>query len=366
MTAALRWQPCVNHRPDEIERFIAEYFGKITSKVLLIAGAGFDPRATSVAQLLKRYCRPLPDGIFVKEDRISPDGESVNRANANLARLKLLVNQATVIQIDVFAQDGAVVGGRALLQKLQALDLAIYSDVLIDTSALSVGISFPLVKYVLFKSEALHKNVHLFASDRPSLDHAIRPLLAERATNIHGFKRVNELYSGGAAAKLWLPQLAPSRGVALQRIFDEVQPNDTCPILPFPCADPKLADRLLSEYAGELENAWSVDARSLIYADENDPLGLYRTIVRISDERRRSFEALGGSLLILSPLGSKMLAIGALMAALDRDLPIYYVESRGYEIDWNTADDERYTPAIRHVWLAGEAYPQGQFAAESK
>jgi hypothetical protein len=190
------------------------------------------------------------------------------------------------------------------------------------------------------------------------LDHSIQPQLADRATNVHGFRKVNELYSAVSVAKLWLPQLAPAGGQALQRIFDEVLPSDTCPILPFPSTDPKLSDQLLAEYLPELESTWSVDTRSLIFADENDPLGLYRTILRIDDERALAFQALGGSLLILSPLGSKMLAIGALMAALDRDLPVYYVEARGYDVNWAVATGiDVPAPPIRHVWLAGDVYP---------
>ena len=45
-----------------------------------------------------------------------------------------------------------------------------------------------------------------------------------------------------------------------------------------------------------------------------------------------------------------MLAIGALMAALDRDLPVYYVEARGYDVDWETAANiDLSSSSIRHV-----------------
>lgn len=331
MNSAIRWQPCVSHRPDEIEGFVSSYFGSNTSRILLIAGAGFDPRATSVANLLREHC-DLPDGVLIKEDRPNPDPELVKRAQANLDLLSPCVQHPRVLNVDVFASDGAVVGGRSVLKELEGIDLKPYSDIVIDSSALSIGISFPLVKYILRHSESTKQNVHLFACDWPILDHVIQPQLADRASNVHGFRKVTELYSAVSVAKLWLPQLAPSGGQALQRIFDEVSPSDTCPILPFPSADPKLSDRLLAEYLPELESTWSVDTGNIIFADENDPLGLYRTVLRIDDERRLAFQALGGSLLILSPLGSKMLAIGALMAALDRDLPVYYVEARGYEV----------------------------------
>jgi hypothetical protein len=356
-SSSVRWQPCVNHRPDEIEEFVSSYFGGTNSKILIIAGAGFDPRATSVAQLLKRHCKSLPDGVFIKEERPNPDPELIKRANSNLNVLTPCVQHSRVLNVDVFAPDGAVVGGRSVIKELESIDFTPYSDVVIDFSALSIGISFPLVRYILVQGEARSRNVHLFACDWPTLDRVIQPQLTERASNVHGFRKVTELYSTVSVARLWLPQLAPSGGPALQRIFDEVLPSDTCPILPFPSTDPKLSDRLLAEYLPELESTWSVDTGNLIFADENDPLGLYRTILRIDDERKLAFEALGGSLLILSPLGSKMLAIGALMAALDRDLPVYYVEARGYEVDWKIAATvDLSAPSIRHVWLAGDVY----------
>jgi hypothetical protein len=356
MTSAVRWQPCVSHRPGEIEEFVSGYFGNINSKILLIAGAGFDPRATSVAQLLRAHCNLL-DGVLIKEERPNPDPELVKRAQANLDLLTPCVHHPRVLKVDVFASDGAVVGGRSVLKELEGIDLKPYSDIVIDSSALSIGISFPLVKYILRHSESTKQNVHLFACDWPILDHVIQPQLADRASNVHGFRKVTELYSAVSVARLWLPQLAPSGGQALQRIFDEVSPSDTCPILPFPSADPKLSDRLMAEYLPELESTWSVDTGNIIFADENDPLGLYRTVLRIDDERTLAFQALGGSLLILSPLGSKMLAIGALMAALDRDLPVYYVEARGYEVDWKAAATvDLRASSVRHVWLAGDVY----------
>jgi hypothetical protein len=353
----MRWQRCISHTHAEIDPFMSSYFGSGNRRVLLIAGGGFDPRATSIAKLLSKYCRPLADGIFIKEERPGPDPELVARAARNLQELKPCVAKTIVIEVDVFAPDGAVVGGRTLLQKLELLQLDEYTDIVIDVSALSIGISFPLVRYALVFADTQNINLHLFVCDLPALDHSIVPQLADRATVVHGFRRVNAYYSDLPGAKLWLPQLAPGANQALQRIFDEVQPNDTCPIVPFPARDPKLVDRLFAEYMLEIENAWSVDSDSFIYADESDPLGLYRSIIRLNDELQQAFQALRGSLLIISPTGSKLMAIGALMAALDRDLPVYYIESRAYEITWSSSKPiENSNASVRHVWLAGDAY----------
>ena len=62
-------------------------------------------------------------------------------------------------------------------------------------------------------------------------------------------------------------------------------------------------------------------------------------------------------MLILSPLGSRVMALGALMAALERDLPVAYLESIGYELE-ATVPVEINQPSLIHLWLEGDVYPQ--------
>ena len=134
-------------------------------------------------------------------------------------------------------------------------------------------------------------------------------------------------------------------------------PHDTCPILPFPASNPRLGDTLAEEYLTELEDTWSVDTRNIVYTDEGDPLDLYRTILRLDALRQPVFAETGGSMLILSPLGSKVMALGALMAALERDLPVAHVESLGYDLE-ASVPEQIDQPDLIHVWLEGEVYPQ--------
>ncbi|MCY3810627.1 MAG: hypothetical protein OXH15_02405, partial [Gammaproteobacteria bacterium] len=155
----------------------------------------------------------------------------------------------------------------------------------------------------------------------------------------------------------------PTRGAkprlirpSLERLYDFVEPHDTCPILPFPARQPRLGDILAEEYLAEFENAWTVDTRNIMYADEGDPLDLYRTILRLGDFREKVFAESGGSVLVLSPLGSKVMALGALMAALERDLPVAHIEPISYQI--NDALPTAVTdPDIIHIWLEGDVYP---------
>lgn len=99
-----------------------------------------------------------------------------------------------------------------------------------------------------------------------------------------------------------------------------------------------------------------MDTRNIVYASESDPLDLYRTILRLEDLRVPVFAECDGSLLVLSPLGSKVMALGCLMAALERDLPIVYLEAVGYAVEANKLAQEG-DYKLLHLWLEGDVYP---------
>lgn len=360
MKSRPRWDQCVDHKNDDVKTFIKEYFSSSDRSCLLIAGAGFDPRAPDFSKILYDTLNERLRVILIREERPNPDVKLVERAVNNLELIQAALDTSRIIKIDIFSEDNAVVGGRKVISELDSESLDGYTDIVIDLSALSIGVSFPIVRF-MYKSAQQSQtplNVHLLVASDPALDHAINPISSDIVTIVHGFKGGAGLHGDTEPAKLWLPQLSIKRKDDLKRIYDAVYPHDTCPILPFPSLDPKASDRLAFEFLEELEDIWEVDTRNLVFADEENPLDLYRTILRIDDERQPVFEDFGGSLLALSPLGSKVLAIGALMAALERDFPVYYVEALGYDVDWVKAElADTGVRAMRHIWLYGEVYP---------
>ena len=358
MNRRSRWDPCVVHRGDDVDGFLTEYFGRPDRKILLVTGAGFDPRSFAVSTRL-RDTKAVTRALLIKEERPNPAQELLDRANANETALLATLTESRVQSIDVFGSDGAVVGGRNVINILMGQELNGTTDVVVDISALSVGISFPIIRYFVERIGHSIKsvNLHVFVAHDPTLDAGIRATASDNPGYVHGFKGRSTIYDTADAARLWLPQLAIGRRWALTKLYDFVDPHDTCPILPFPATNPRLGDELAAEYLTELENTWEVDTRNVVYADEGDPLDLYRTILRLDDLRQSVFAATGGSMLILSPLGSKVMALGALLAALDRDLPVVHLEAIGYELEGSvpkTIDP----PSLIHVWLEGEVYPQ--------
>lgn len=353
-----RWARCIHQRGGEVDRFITEFLTESHRRVLLICGAGFDPRSAALASKLSARVGKGMAGLVLREERPNPSPDLASRGDENEAKLRALLPDSRVERIDIFAADGAVVGGRRVAALIDTIDLNAFSDIVIDFSALSKGISFPIVKHLLNRiaGRAKAPNIHLTVVDQVSTDIQIRDVGSDRATLISGFEARWWLSETQEKAKLWVPQLIRDQHALLSRIYQFVSPDDVCPILPFPSANPRRPDELIEEYATEMQSVWEVDPRDVVYADEKNPLDVYRSLVRIHSARTRVFRGAGGSTVVLSPLGSKALAIGSLMAALELDCPVVYVEALEYHVDFSQVRDGIADADFIHVWLAGEIY----------
>ncbi len=353
-----RWNPCVHHRDEEACSFFASYLDDSSRKVLLICGAGFDPRSADVARKLVAAKAPVR-GFFIREDRPRPDAVLVDKADANQEILTGLIPDHRVERIAIFSPDDqAVIGGRSIVRAFLELDLKGITDIILDMSAFSLGVSFPLAK-VLFdrgsSKPAPFPNVHLVVTTKSSVDESIRCELIDRHHLIPGFTEDANLESLSGRTKLWLPQLSPDRARALEIIHTALQPGETCPIVPFPARNPRAVEELVEDYKAQINEPWRVDDRDFLFAAEDDPLDLYRTILRVDELRRATYAAAGGSLTMLSPVGSKAMAAGALLAALERCLPVVYVETQRYSVE--SQDLSGPEVGLVHLWLTGDVYP---------
>ncbi len=353
------WDHCVTHGEDT-PSFIQEYFARPDRQALIIGGAGFDPRSTAVTRLIAAVGANRR-GIYVREERPNPAPELLQRAEANVIDLRRLVPDCQIEAIEIFDKDdGAVVGAKRLIRGIAPLmrTADVPSDIVLDLSALSIGISFPLVRYIYdtFGGKPKGPNVHLFVTEDPNLDSSISPEHTDQPMYVPGFDGDAPLDQQSNATRLWIPQLVRNRREALRRIRDFVHAEETCPILPFPAQNLRAGDELLDHYVTEITDTWEVDPRNYIYAAEQEPLDLYRSLLRLDDARKRVYQAHGGSLIVLSPIGSRALALGALLAALDRNFPVAYLESIGYALPANPPAPVPQAWPIVHIWLTGDAY----------
>jgi hypothetical protein len=353
------WTNCITHRDEHLVAFIAEYFAQADRRCLLVGGAGFDPRARRIPELLNTALGDRLHAFMIREERGNPAANLQAAADANEAELRSKIGSCTVEKIAIFAEDDdAPVGGARLVSALKKYQMPTgLTDIILDMSALSIGIAFPSSRMLLDYSEA-HPGVsfHVMVTSNPDLDTRISGEPDDRVVSIRGF--AGSLPTGDLpTARIWLPQLARGRGGALDRIrgsLDDIY--GTCPMLPFPAGNPRRADELIGEFGSQLQDDWEVDPRDLIYVSERNPLDSYRTISTLKERYDQTVTGVYDPQLVLSPVGSKVMAIGAMMAAIEHQLPVEYVETVRYDFTGLREETAASPDKIVHVWLDGPIY----------
>lgn len=355
----MRWLNCVTHSKDNTVSFLEEHFGESHRRALLVGGAGFDPRSTTSPRILHGIMGERLSVWLIKEERPDAATRLIERAAQNLSRLKEELVDLAVSEVQVLSEDLSVIGGRRAVELLRPHIGGSLTDIVVDQSALSCGVGFPVIRFLIEWADRSGgaPNVHVLVAPDAQLDRQIQSTSVDSSKEIHGFKGRFGLQETSEAAILWVPQLEFGKRQSLDRIYNDIEPHDVCPVIPFPSTEPRAGDRLLEHFETEIMQTWEVAPGNLIYAAENNPLDLYRTVLRMDGERSDVFRETGGSLLVLTPSGSKTLALGAMMAAVERDLPMRYVESIGYELQGKEVDQPTENKLeLLHLWLCGEPY----------
>ena len=363
MTPAVRrhWENCITHLDGDVRGFVADYFGEAHRRCFLVAGAGFDPRAVAVASMLSEVMGPRLNGLLLRENRGGPAASLREAALGHQAVLCHLMPEATVLEVEIFAADGATVSGIRTVERLSGRRWPEdATDVVLDLSALSIGTSFPAAKYLLEECEQRGVAFHLMVTSDPDLDDRIFAEPADNPAPVRGYAEppAGEGEADLPVARIWLPHLAPRRGTALRKVRSSIADiYKTCPVLPFPARNPRRPDELVTEFAQELREEWQVDPRDVVHASERNPLDTFRTLTTLKSRLDRAMQDIYRPQLVLTPVGSKILAAGALMAAIRHSLAVQHVETLRFDFDPFVAAAPAYGPErIAHVWLHGHVY----------
>lgn len=368
----MRWSGYVMERG---QRFLDFWRGRLKEghqrRVLFIAGLGFDPRTPIALESLAECCQQNGERGATIDVRLlhfdeGPDSISQQYAAAvgrNAHAMRRAVEKhgrgtITDLTIPMIEEDRRV-GGWRVGPVVLGSGLTGYDDVIVDVSALPRTLYFPLVHALLdYHGETGGTNLHLVLFEDATLDAAIREELTERADYLPGFLGSVDLHQDDDMPRIWSPVLGEGQEPALRLIEQKINvtdnPPEVCPVLPFPAVDPRRGDRLLVEYAPLLAS-WKLDLRNIIYASEHNPFDVYRQLCRLYDQYSKALQPLRGAKMIVSAHSSKLLSLGALLAAYDRpEIAVAHVEAQGYHVDRDLnapVDGE-----LCEIWIAGDPY----------
>lgn len=331
---------------------------------MYILGVGFDPRCLVGLQEFLATAHDIPPVVGLIE-LPPPSGASTAAARAmaadNRSAFDAIVHGFELRRVpypDVHSRINA-----GVLVARGASDAVFVADVghlVVDISSLPVSLYFPVIAAVLTSVdrdvEGFPMEVQIVACENPLIDAAIVELGVSDATVVGGFRGSLEIASAPTGTVIWAPVLGEQSGPALRAIHAFLDPGDVCPVLPFPARHPRRADNLLLEHQVDLLDAFRVTPGNVIYADERNPFDLYRTLSQLQEDYLHALRALEPTTVVLSTHSSKLLSLGALLAAYEHRLPIVAAPALDYEIADVDFVSLSASNTIACLWLTGDPY----------
>lgn len=330
--------------------------------ILFVVGSGFDPRATAVLERLTDTTQRRVDGLLIRLPEDATDLDVRPRAAANRERIAELIAQAggelREQQLPEFHDPGAL--GRLVSREFQRRGvLDAYREVIVEISAMPRSVFFPLIRGVLERAHApadderrWDGDLHVAVCENPEADESILEEGTTAMAPIGGFARPR---GEDPRTTIWVPVLGEGGVARAQRLHQELDPDEVCPVLPCPARDPRRGDRIVLEYRQLLFDDIRLEPRNVIHAAERNPFDLYRTLGRLHDRYRQSLSPLGSVAMVLSSHSSKLLSVGVLLTAYEHGLEVQHVAPGNYGLH-HAGEHLREHDEIFDLWVTGEPY----------
>lgn len=357
-------------------------------RLLYVGGRGFDVRAQAV---MDRFVGSLSGAsctiakaelLLVGFSGYLLSDELQRQTEENAAALEsrfAAIGSARTITIDSSGEGEDDLSASTALRRGTAEVLAAVTDqtdIVLDVSSLPRIAYLSLMLALLQRLIPTHMstsplgaggvNLQVLVGEDAALDSLIR---SEDPSNepvlIPGYSSALQTESTQERPLVWFPILGENRATQLQKVMSELIPRsaEICPVLPHPSRDPRRGDRLLIEYKVPLFDTRETPLTNVLYAHEGNPFEAYRQLLGAMKRYRRSLSVLGGCRLVVTPLASKLMTLGAALACFEMKLEsagagyavaIPYAEPKRYVA--SVADIRASRPEVSAIVLTGEAY----------
>lgn len=367
----MRWDPYQLHAGDRFDTFWADRLKDGKQKVLFLVGRGFDPRANVVPQRILGLGKPETTHAWILRYRNGqPETEATQkRIQENVAAFKRIFGaDQTEIEIRMGGGNSNLTSRNTRTAVTRPEELSQYTDVVIDISAMprTIGLT-TIAQLIALLDEIAQKgspsvNLHVVVAESVSADRGqVASSLSEAVTSLVGFSGRLTSESSANVPRVWFPVLGEGQAVRLDRIRAELNPDEIVPTIPFPSRDPLRGDRIIEEYRQLLFDDFRIEPANILYTSEYNPFEAYRQLYAAIDRYRDALRELGGCKVFVSPLSSKLLSVGALLACYDHranaggpdpvNVGIPYVESVTYGEPGDSLDGSM---EVYSLWIRGD------------
>lgn len=364
------------YKGTEFDRFWKDYLSHSQRNILFVMGLGFDPRCLNCFKIInENLAKSKIKVMVIQYDDDFKDRKLLGTSlENNIEELQSLVPRKDWLAKSIKTMLGSdyvmSVEASKILTKSEFNE---YTDIVIDVSSMPNGVYFPMIRTLLdwINSNEIQQkngqklNLHLVVAENASFDSKIIASgVDDKVTFMYKFGKVLQSEAKKDLKKVWIPLLGENQKNLLIKINQEIAPKEVCPVFPMPSADPYRSTNLFLEHRELLIDSLDIDSRNFIYANENNPFETFRRIYETAHRYFEAFKPLGGCSVVISPLSSKLLCVGALLAAHElleegSNAGIAHVENQTYTLmDGVDLETVKKNSIPYTMWLTGEVYDQ--------
>ena len=367
----MRWDPYVLARGDGFGKFWQEHTGNAERKILFVIGRGYDPRALDAVRSIRSVGGEGEVWLLAFDNGLedSPKRSALTEENYQALLELFPIELVKDLDISVDTSTQANTTARNTRIALQSAgELSDFTDVVIDISALPRMVAMTAVSKLLFDLDNLQEttgqtiNLHVTTAESLAIDRSAgRGSLSEAVTTVAGFSGSLDSQTQEHHPRVWLPVLGEGQATRLERIKEKIDPDEICPVIPFPSRESRRGDQIIAQHRQILFDDFQIEPRNILHACEYNPFEAYKQLFLAMDRYRVALSEFGGCKAFVSPLSSKLLSIGALLACYDHkrgkvgptrlEVGMPYIETAVYhdpEIDPNSKVE------LYSMWIRGE------------
>jgi hypothetical protein len=366
----MRWDPYVLSEDRNFDDFWRDHLATRDRSMIFVLGRGFDPRALVALQRMVNVCAKPTVWLMAFDNHLEDSELRQSLTQRNRDELEVLVGKARIHELAIDIGDSAYSNATSRsTQKAigSAGDLAAHDDVVVDISAMPRVVALTTVAKLLHDLDkqaatgGKNTNLHVVTAESVKTDLRTFGSLMDEMTNVVGFSGHLTEQTSEHVPRVWFPVLGERQKDRLQLIQSRLDPDEICPVIPFPSRNPRRGDDIINEHRVLLFEDFQVEPSNILRASEFNPFEAYKQLFGAMDRYRRALDELGGCKAFVSPLSSKLLSIGALLACYDHrsgaiegtrlKVGIPYVETAVYS-DPESSDATDYE--LYSMWIRGE------------
>jgi len=245
----------------------------------------------------------------------------------NVEDLEALCGASRISTLDIRI-GGPAVGNTTSTSTRNAIQdaggLEAYDDVVVDISAMPRMVALTTIAKLIYDLDELESNtgrsinLHVTTAESVSTDLKTQQgTLSENVTTVAGFSGHLTAQGTENVPRVWFPVLGENQTDRLIKIQDKLDPDEICPVVPFPSREPRRGDEIINQHRQVLFDDFQAEPRNILRASEYNPFEAYKQLFAAMDRYRRALKELGGCKAFVSPVSSKLLSVGALLACYD-------------------------------------------------